>query len=130
MIGGTDIIIPVRDELQALELAVRAAVRLWDDPVLEDGETGEVLSAQGGINFFGRTEILAFRDAEAARLWEEIGADPALEGTLLHFLISPGELTVAVDDVPPPQITAFVEALQDTLRQDLFASTAELQVAA
>jgi hypothetical protein len=122
MIGGTDIIIPVRDELDALDLVVRAVVRLWPDVVLEDGETGQVLPKYEGITFHGRREILAFRDPEAARLWEEIGVDPSLEGTLVHFLVSPGELTVAVDDVPPPRIRKFIDSLRAALRKDIFAS--------
>lgn len=130
MIGGTDIIIPVRDEFDALDLALRAVDRLWDDVVLEDAETGEVFPSFWGINLFGRREILAFRDAEAARQWDEIGPDPSLDGTLVHFLLSPGELTVAVDDVPPPQIQSFVNSLRAALRKDLFASDTEREVAA
>ena len=126
MISGTDLVIPVRDELDALDLALRAVVRLWDDVVLEDAETGEVFSSYRGINLFGRHEILAFRDLEAARLWDDIGPDSSLDGTLIHFLASPGELTVAVDDVPPPQIRSFVESLRAALRKDLFASESEV----
>jgi len=126
VISGTDFVIPVRDELDALDLALRAVVRLWDDVVLEDAETGEVFSSYRGINLFGRREILAFRDLEAARLWDDIGPDSSLDGTLIHFLVSPGELTVAVDDVPPPQIGSFVESLRAALRKDLFASESEV----
>jgi hypothetical protein len=130
MISGTDIVIPVRDEFDALDFALRAVVRLWDDVVLEDAETGEVFSSYWEINLFGRHEILAFRDPEVARLWDDIGTDPSLDGTLIDFLLSPGELTVAVDDVPPPQIRLFVESLRAALRKDLFASEGERKVAA
>lgn len=124
MIGGTDIIIQVRDEIDALEWAVRSIRRLWPQVVLEDPIAGEVLSRSSTINFSERREILAFRDSEAARLWDDLGVDPSLTGTLVHFLVSPGELTVAVDDVPPPQVAAFVEALRSSLNTELFASTA------
>ncbi|HZK81680.1 MAG TPA: hypothetical protein VFC46_11445 [Humisphaera sp.] len=126
MIGGRDIIIPTARGAEALDLAVRAVTRLWGpNVVLEDGVSGEGFRRYGDIDFAGRREILAFRDAESARLWDELGADPSLDGTLIHFLLSKGELTVAVDAEPSTQIASFVESLQRSLAQDLFASRVE-----
>jgi hypothetical protein len=129
VIGGTDIIIPVRNENDALAWAVRAITRLWPNAVLEDADSAEVLPQYPSINFQGRREILAFRDQKAADQWDELGADPSLGGTLVHFLASQGALTVSVDDVPPAQIGSFVEALRSSLRQDIFASDALLEAA-
>jgi hypothetical protein len=121
MIGGRDIIIPVARGAEALDLAVRAVVRLWRDIVLEDAITGETFRRYADIDFAGRREILAFRDPASAKLWEELGADPSLDGTLIHLLLSEGELTVAIDAAPPPQIESFVNGLRRSLAQDLFA---------
>lgn len=115
MIGGSDIVIPVDNAHEAMELAVRAIVKLWPSAVIEDANTGDVLAAHGHIDFVGRDEILAFKDSAAARLWDEIGADPKLEGTLVHFLSSSGTLTIAVDEKPPEEIRAFVRSLRDLL---------------
>jgi hypothetical protein len=124
MIGGRDIHISTRRGIDALDLAVRAVGRLWPDVVLEDPLTGESFRQYREIDFADRREILAFRDPRSAGLWEELGADPLLDGTLIHFLISDTELTVAVDSSPPEHIGAFVENLRRSLTQDLFASSA------
>jgi hypothetical protein len=129
MIGGRDVIIPTARGTEAMDFAIRAITRLWPDVVLEDAITGEKLGRYRDISFAGRQEILAFRDPTAAQSWDDIGADPSLEGTLMHFLLSKGELTVAIDASPPPVIESFVEALRQSLCQDLFATTARREAA-
>jgi len=129
MIGGRDIIIPTARGIDALDLAVRAIRRLWRNVVLEDAQTGEVLPSYAEIAFAGRQEILAFRDAQAARLWETLGADPSLDGTLVHFLLSDSALTVAVEASPTPEIEDFVFGLRRSLNQDLFAPPAANEAA-
>ncbi len=130
MIGGTDIIIPVLNSIDALDLAVRAVRRLWRNVVLEDGNTGEVLPPYKEISFYGMSEVLAFKDSAAAHSWDKIGPDPSLNGTLLHFIVTPNELTVAVDDTPSLQIENFIESLRRALLQDMFVSNAEPRRAA
>jgi hypothetical protein len=129
MIGGRDIIIPTMRGTEALDLAVRAVVRLWPDVVLEDAESGESFRRYADIRFAGRHEILAFRDPESARLWDELGAVPSLDGTLIHFLLTETGLTIAVDASPPPRVELFVEGLRRSLRQYLFAGAAARQAA-
>ena len=129
MIGGTDIIIPVLNSLDALDMAVRAVRRLWANVILENGDTGEKLPPYEDISFYGLSEILAFKDSDAAKLWDELGPDPSLDGTLLHFIVTDRELTIATDDTPSPQIEMFIKALQNTLMQDMFTSKAELEAA-
>jgi hypothetical protein len=129
MIGGRDVIIPTARGAEALDLALRAVCRLWPLALIEDAATGETFRRYREISFAGRQEMLAFRDPESAALWDAIGADPSLDGTLIHFLVSDGELTVAIDADPPPQISAFVEDLRQSLRQDLFASMARRKAA-
>jgi len=123
MIGGRDIIIPTTRETEALDLAVRAIQNLWPHVVLEDGVSGEVFAHYRAVNFKGRREILAFRDQEAAAQWDALGADPSLDGTLVHFLLSDGALTLAVDAFPGPEILSFVEGVKRSLQQDIFRTT-------
>jgi len=129
MIGGSDVIIPVARDAEAMDLAVRAVVRLWRDVVIEDANTGEVFRRYADIDFARRREILCFRDPASAKLWDQLGADPSLDGTLIHLLRSEGELTVAIDANPPPQIEAFVSSLRRSLAQELFAGTVTREAA-
>jgi hypothetical protein len=129
MIGGRDIIIPTTRGIDAMDLAVRAVSRLWRNVVLEDAVSGEKFGKYADIAFAGRREILAFRDPEAAKLWDELGPDPSLDGTLIHFLLSEGELTVAIDASPQEEVELFVNGLRGSLMQDLFASTAGSEAA-
>jgi hypothetical protein len=124
MIGGRDVIIPTTRGPEALDVALRAVTRLWPRVVLEDAVSGEIFRRYSEINFAGRSEIVAFRDPESAKHWDELGSDPMLDGTLIHFLIAEGALTVAVDATPAKQIEDFLEDLRRSLTQDLFASTA------
>jgi hypothetical protein len=117
MIGGRDIIIPTTRGSEALDIAVHAVVRLWPDVVLEDAESGESFRRYSDIRFAGRREILAFRDPKAATRWDELGAVPSLDGTLIHFLLTESGLTVAVDASPTPQVEQFVEDLRRSLKQ-------------
>lgn len=125
MIGGTDIIIPVRDAQTALEVAIRAILWLWDLPVFENADTGETLTDYRKLVRSGVHEILVYRDATAQAGWKELGADPSLDGTMIHLIGVGRELTMAVDDVPSPSIRSFVATVRNALRKDLFASTAE-----
>ncbi len=124
MISGRDIIIPTLCGTNAMDMAIRAVSRLWPDVVLEDAVSGESFRHYSDITFAGRNEILAFRDPESAKLWDELGADHSLNGTLIHFLISERELTIAIDADPSAQIDSFVKQLRRSLTQDLFASIA------
>ena len=91
--------------------------------------SGESFRHYGDVSFAGRNEILAFRDPQSAALWDELGPDPSLDGTLIHFLLSEGALTVAVDASPPEQIENFVTGLRQSLTQDLFGSTVAKEAA-
>ncbi|HXE55254.1 MAG TPA: hypothetical protein VN541_19680 [Tepidisphaeraceae bacterium] len=125
MIGGRDVIIPTTRGTVALELAVRSITHLWPDAVIEDAESGETLQQDSDIRLADRHEILVFRDPKAAELWEQLGPDPSLDGTLIHFLVSDTDLTVAIDATPVPQVEAFVEALRESLAQGRVVRTAE-----
>lgn len=130
MIGGTDIILPIHEQTEALDLVVRAVLRLWPHAVIEDVDAEEVLPPYEFINFHGRSELLVFHDQGAADKWDELGADPSLNDTLIHVLLSEGELTLSLDDEPSPKVKMFVQSLRKALRQDLFTAKAEMKDAA
>jgi hypothetical protein len=121
MIGGQDHIIPTANALAALEHAMRMVRRIWHSAVFEDGRTGEPIDPFAQPSLLGRREVLAFKDAAASRLWEEVGADETTRNTLIHLLISQDELTVVVDDEPSPEMQRFLHSLSHALKQDLFS---------
>jgi len=125
MIGGRDVIIPTTRGADALDLAVRSVMHLWPNAVIEDPGSGETFRPYDDIRFAGRHEILVFRDPKAADLWEHLGPDRSLDGTLIHFLVSDTELTVAIDATPVPQVDAFVEALRESLTPGLDRAAAQ-----
>jgi hypothetical protein len=115
MIGGTDIIIPVTDAEAAMDVALRAAVELWDRPVFEDADTGETFAEYRRRDLAGRREVLVYRDAAARAGWDQLGADPSLDGTMIHLIADDAKLTIAVDDVPNPSIRSYVDAVRNAL---------------
>jgi hypothetical protein len=125
MIGGSDIILRVRDAETAMDLAIRVTVRLWGRPIFEDADSGETFDEYQKLVLTGRREILIYRDSAAQAGWKALGADESLDGTMIHLIAAAGELTIAVDDVPNPSIRSFVAAVRNALQNDLFASSAE-----
>src|SRR5206468_5157605 len=103
------------DAEAAMDLALRAALKLWGRPVFEDADTGETFAEYRRRDLAGRREVLVYRDAAARAGWDELGADPSLDGTLIHLIAGDGELTIAVDDVPNPSIRSYVDAVRDAL---------------
>lgn len=126
MIGGRDIILPSADPIVAMDLALRTVRRLWPSAYVEDAVTGEPLNLQGSVSLFGREEVLAFKNKDAADLWSKVGAGDATNGTLIHLLTTtPDELTIVVDDEPTEEMRRYVQALSRQLRADeMFASMA------
>ena len=118
MIGGTDIIIPVNDAEAAMDVALRAILALWGRPLFEDADTGETFSEYRRRDLAGRREVFVYRDAAARTGWGELGADPSLDGTMIHLIAAGGELTIAVDDVPNPSIRSYIDAVRDALTSE------------
>jgi hypothetical protein len=124
MIGGRDVIIPTTRSSDALSLAVRSLLNLWQQAVVEDAESGQSFRHHADINFSEFRELLVFRDPDCAKLWDELGSDPSLDGTLVHFLLSTGALTLAVDESPPPEIQRFISELRSLLLEPSISTTA------
>ena len=124
MIGGTDIIIPVKDCESALETAVLTIARAWKSAFVEDAETGAAISKSRDPGLLGRQEILVYRNAAAQKSWKELGADESLDGTMIHLIARDGELTIAVDDIPSPAIRSLVDAIQKALHASPVRSAA------
>jgi hypothetical protein len=127
MIGGQDILIPCSEPKVALDLATRAVMRRWRDCLIEDGDTGEELQQYSQMEFAELSEILISKTAEASKMWDQIGACDATNGTLIQLLAGRTTLTVVIDDEPTDEMRSIVREIRQALIQDLFASRAAME---
>jgi hypothetical protein len=97
MIGGTDVICPVRSDLPIADVIFRSVRRYWPQYVYQDAddETGPFTPHKGpwlprpkGREFF------VYRDKQAARSWDRYGATPKNTNTMLYVIL-PRERSVA-----------------------------------
>ena len=91
---------------------------MWPNAVFEDAATGKTYSRYGDLDMRRQHEILVYRDQKAAKKWDELGADDCLIGTMVHLLSGKSNITIVVDSSPPPQIKAYVETVDQALRQE------------
>jgi hypothetical protein len=115
MIGGTDIVVKIADDLrsgEALDSVVRCVFGKWPNAVVQDASTGACFFSFGEIAFGRLREIFAYRDKTAFDGWETLGADPANLNTMVHFIVDRSELTIVVDD--PSEAT--MESIVDEAR--------------
>ena len=117
MIGGTDLILQTRlSSAAAMGNAARVVLGHWRDGVAQSGTTGVVLGRYVDIAFANVSELLIYRHEAALRRWEQVGADPSTDDTLIHLLAyGPGQLTVVVDDRPSAEVQRLVGGIVDLL---------------
>src|SRR5262249_6183460 len=91
MIGGTDIICPVRSDIPIADVIFRTVRRYWPRYVfLNAEETGPFTPWAGaGLPRPSGREFFIYRDEEAARSWDEQGAVPENANTMLHVILPP-----------------------------------------
>ena len=130
MIGGTDVSIPTRAGITALDVCVRVIRRAWPESVFEDAVTGAISERYEALSFRRLSELFVYRDRQVADDWEEAGAIPSLKNTMIHLLISPTELTVVVDDPNLPPVSYIVALIKVGLRMDILNLAAKLKEAA
>lgn len=119
MIGGSDIIFHTICGSASLEVAVRAIARQWPNAVFEDAVSGTTWSECRSIQGADLQELLIYRDQAAARRWHDMGADESLAGTLVHLLLSPGQLTVVVDSQPGAEFQSILADIGHALARDV-----------
>ena len=98
MIGGTDIVIPAKGGHAPLDLCLRIIGRYWPAAVFEDALTGQHYDRYELVPISRLTEMLVYKNSVAANEWEQKGADPSLENTMIHLLRGENTLTVVVDN--------------------------------
>jgi len=131
MIGGMDIRIKSRAESEdALREAFLLISRIWPHAVVEDADTGKVLSVLFPIEAFaGLTGIMVYRDAAARESWGRIGADPSNSNTMIHVIANEDSVTLVLDDPDDADMRKVVQGMETFLANDIFHILAERQVA-
>src|SRR5262245_26301105 len=90
MIGGTDVVLWVREDVPAADVILRTVRRSWPGFVFQNADdesapfappTGPWLPRPSGREFF------VYRDERAARAWDEHGATPENTNTMLHVIL-------------------------------------------
>ncbi len=119
MIGGTDIVIPTGGGHAALDLCLRVIWRHWPEAVFEDALTGDRYDRYELLPIGRLTEVLVYRDGAAAKEWDEKGADPSLENTMIHLLLGEKTLTAVVDKPEEQAMRALLGSIQFALRMDI-----------
>jgi hypothetical protein len=121
MIGGTDVILPVRSGVPATDVIFRTVRRHWPNFVYQDADdesapfvahTGPWLPEPAGREFF------IYRDEQAARGWDEHGATAENANTMLYVLLGEasnlssglGSLTIVCGELTG-EIAVLLEAI-------------------
>jgi hypothetical protein len=118
MIGGVDVIFRTkREPAAALELCARVVMRRWRSAVVQDATTGMIYSRYSAVPFAASPEIMIYRDRAALNRWEELGADPSNENTMVHLLShKAGQVTVVVDNVEAREMQSILETIRRSLQ--------------
>ena len=69
----------------------------WPRAVFEDAVTGDRYNHFWEIPFGDVEELFVYRDEKAADDWDELGAVPELENSMVHLLTDDGLVTAVID---------------------------------
>ena len=89
MIGGTDVVLWVREDLPASDFILRTVRRHWPDLVFQDADdpTLPSQSLHGWLPQPSGREFFVYRDLPAALSWHEHGAIPENTNAMLHVIL-------------------------------------------
>ena len=118
-IGGTDIVIPAIGDSGSLDLCTLVVQRRWPHAKFEDALTGEKYTRYDDIPLGRVRELFAYPDDRAEAAWDSDCPDPP-PNSMLYLILSPGSVTVVLDDPITADMRAMLEAFKTMLEtQDL-----------
>ncbi|MGD0092762.1 MAG: hypothetical protein ABSE73_22855 [Planctomycetota bacterium] len=120
MISGYDIILKSSAASEfVFEQAALISKQIWANAVVENGDTGDLLDPGAGDwsdVFSGVREIMIYRDRQSRDSWDEDGATPSNQNTMVHVIKArPDRVTVIVDDPHHSDMSKIVRGLRRAL---------------
>ena len=106
MIGGTDVVLAVRPGVSPAEIILRVVHRYWPLCLYQNADDeGAPLPLPAGTTPRLDPEFFLYRDEESARSWDEFGATPENQNSMLYVLLpnarspEPQEVTVVCGEL-------------------------------
>jgi hypothetical protein len=125
MIGGTDIVLPARGGLAAMGASLREIQRMWPEAVVEDALSGRRVRSYEPLPGVPPQEAFVYQTEAIAQAWDEQGAAPSLENTMIHLLRGKDTLTIVVDRAEVAPMPALVQAIRAALSEDTTGEPAD-----
>jgi enoyl-CoA hydratase/carnithine racemase len=119
MIGGTDLSMPIKNKLVALDVCLRLIRHIWPNAVYENALTGEKADRYEELAIGLLDELFVYQDERVAREWDEKGNVPHLENTMLHLLLSESVLTAVTDNPAEKTMRQLIESIRSALRMNV-----------
>lgn len=132
MIGGQDIIVhnPGSSPGQLLDGLTRLVRGHWPKLVFEDATTGSRFEHFWQIPFQKLSEVMLYRDTDAWKSWERLGADPSNANQMIHILASDASVTFVVDDAKAPAMSTLLASLRSFVDRSPFFGLGQFKHAA
>ena len=118
MIGGIDVFLTSRAGGSTLEIAVRAIRQSWPHAVFQNALTGVRYDVFRQIPFGRLDELFVYRDGIAADAWDQAGAIPENDNTMIQLIIDDDLITVVMDardSTTEPMLAAIRSGLNDDI---------------
>jgi len=108
-------VIPTRGGVPALDACLRAIRIYWPQAVFENATDVGGADPYQHFSIGDARELFAYRDADAAKEWDENGADPSTSNTMIHVLLSEDTITLVVDDAEDLPMAALLRSVSSML---------------
>jgi hypothetical protein len=120
MIGGHDILFRTETSSQTTEGVVWLALVFWQEAVVEDAETGEILTRDMASLKELPPEVLIYKSPQARESWAVNGAILENKNLMIHVIRGVDSMTVVVDEPGTPEMAALLDAIRKFVYQDIF----------
>jgi hypothetical protein len=125
MIGGTDTVFWVRDDVPVADIILRAVRRHWPDYAFQDADDTQPAARplDGKLPQPKGTEFFVYRDVRSAKLWDRYGAAPSNRNTMLYCIVDHrsqpeahlGSLTIVCDE-PTGEVKTILDEIETAFR--------------
>lgn len=111
--GGVDIVFTCIGADVCMIRAVRMLEIFWPRCILSDPDSDNTWTSSHSVPFGKMRELFAYKSRELMEKWHELGAEPQLLGTMIHFLHNgEDQLTIVVDDPEDTETKKFLDSVR------------------